>query len=151
NLILAQGAFDPVFAVSTYTNYSNSDYNGFRPNWGVADSFEWNSPPFETRADFEKAPVTRRFSSLKEFSEATGQEKHSVLVDYNLFRKVTPPDPKDPQQIYKPADYDFALKPDSAAVDAGVSLPNITDGFTGKAPDLGAYELGKPQPHYGPR
>ena len=30
-------------------------------------------------------------------------------------------------------------------------LPGINDGFTGKAPDLGAYELGKPTPHYGPR
>src|SRR5579872_5631879 len=37
NLILAQGAFDPVFAITTYTNYTNSDYNGFRPNQGVAD------------------------------------------------------------------------------------------------------------------
>jgi hypothetical protein len=89
--------------------------------------------------------------SLKEFSEVTGQEKHSVLVDYDLFRKVTPPDPTNPQRIYKPADYDFELNPDSAAVDAGVALPNITDGYTGKAPDLGAYELGKPRPHYGPR
>jgi len=30
-------------------------------------------------------------------------------------------------------------------------LPNITDGFLGKAPDLGAYEYGAPLPHYGPR
>jgi hypothetical protein len=44
NLILAQGAFDPVFAVTTYTNYSSSDYNGYRPNPNVSDSFEWNSP-----------------------------------------------------------------------------------------------------------
>ena len=39
----------------------------------------------------------------------------------------------------------------SAAVDAGVVIPNITDGFTGKAPDLGAYELGALLPQYGPR
>jgi hypothetical protein len=36
-------------------------------------------------------------------------------------------------------------------VDAGVRLPNVNDGFTGKAPDLGAYEVGEPVPHYGPR
>jgi hypothetical protein len=30
-------------------------------------------------------------------------------------------------------------------------LPNVTDGFSGKAPDLGAIELGQPMPHYGPR
>ncbi len=29
--------------------------------------------------------------------------------------------------------------------------PNVTDGYSGKAPDLGALELGAPLPHYGPR
>jgi len=32
-----------------------------------------------------------------------------------------------------------------------VALPTITDGFTGRAPDLGALEAGQPLPHYGPR
>ncbi len=31
---------------------------------------------------------------------------------------------------------------DSAAIDAGVEVAGITDGFKGKAPDLGAYEFG---------
>jgi len=151
NLILAQGAFDPVFAITTYTNYTTSDYNGFRPNPGVADSFEWNSPALGVAADFVTAPVTRRFRTLKEFSDATGQEKHSVLVDYDIFTNVRKPDMTDPQHVYKTDDFDFRLKPGSAAVDAGVELPGITDGFTGRAPDLGAYETGVPIPHYGPR
>ncbi|HEY7387112.1 MAG TPA: hypothetical protein VH640_01295 [Bryobacteraceae bacterium] len=62
NLILAQGAFDPVFAVTTYTNYSSSDYNGFRPNPDKADSFEWNSPAFGVVCRFRSksgaAPVS---------------------------------------------------------------------------------------------
>ena len=33
----------------------------------------------------------------------------------------------------------------SKAIDAGVILPGITDGFSGKAPDLGAYESGGPR------
>jgi hypothetical protein len=151
NLVLAQGAFDPVFAVTTYTNYTNSDYNGFRPNPNVADSFEWNTPAFERSADFQNPPVTRRFKSLREYSEATGQEKHSVLVDYDVFRKVQAPDKSDPQRVYTPEGFDFQLRPGSVAIDAGVVLPNITDGYTGKAPDLGAYESGLPVPHYGPR
>jgi hypothetical protein len=57
----------------------------------------------------------------------------------------------DPQRVYKTEDFDFQLKPGSAAVDAGIELPGVTDGFTGRAPDLGAYELGRPLPHYGPR
>lgn len=34
--------------------------------------------------------------------------------------------------------------PGSAAIDIGVELPGFTDGFKGKAPDLGAYEFGGP-------
>jgi hypothetical protein len=43
------------------------------------------------------------------------------------------------------------LKPGAAPVDRGVFLPNVTDGFSGRAPDIGALETGKPLPHYGPR
>ena len=31
-----------------------------------------------------------------------------------------------------------ASRPGAAAIDRGVALPNVTDGFTGRAPDLGA-------------
>ena len=55
------------------------------------------------------------------------------------------------QKVYKAEDFDFRLKPDSAAVDRGVALPNVNDGFGGKAPDLGALEVGQAPPHYGPR
>ncbi|MBA3707692.1 MAG: hypothetical protein H0W83_02585 [Planctomycetes bacterium] len=46
---------------------------------------------------------------------------------------------------------DLRLKKDSAAIDAGQPLANFSDGFAGKGPDLGAYELGAELPHYGPR
>ena len=92
----------------------------------------------------------RRFKTLKDYADATGQDRHSVLVDYDVFVKVTPPGP-DPRTLYKPADFDFQLRPGSVAVDAGVTLPGVNDGFTGRAPDLGAYEVGQPAPHYGPR
>ena len=45
----------------------------------------------------------------------------------------------------------MTLKAPCAALDAGAILPNINDGFVGTAPDLGAYELGRPVPTYGPR
>jgi hypothetical protein len=147
NLILAQGAFDPVFAITTYTNYTTSDYNGFRPNPGVADSFEWNSPALGVAADFVTTPLTRRFKTMKEFSDATGQEKHSVLVDYDIFTNVHKPDMTDPQHVYTTDGFDFRLKPGSAAIGAGIEIP----GITGSAPDLGAYETGVSIPHYGPR
>ena len=77
-----------------------------------------------------------------------------MLVDYDIFMKVTKLDAKDlatVQRLYKAEDLDFRLKPGSAAVDRGVALPNVTDGFTGGAPDLGALEVGQPVPIYGPR
>jgi hypothetical protein len=55
------------------------------------------------------------------------------------------------QRLYKAEDFDFRLKPGSAAVDRGVAIPNVTDGFAGAAPDLGALEAGQPMPIYGPR
>jgi hypothetical protein len=151
NLFLAQGAFDPVFAVTTYTNYSSSDYNGFRPNPDKADSFEWNSPEFGVAAAFGQNPVPRRYRSLQEYGQATGQDQHSVLLDYDAFVRVSKPDPSDPQRVYTPDGFDFGLRLGSPAIDAGVELPTITDGFTGRAPDLGAFESGRPAFHYGPR
>ncbi len=40
-----------------------------------------------------KARERRRFKTLKEYSDATGQDKHSVLVDYDVFVQVTRPVP----------------------------------------------------------
>jgi hypothetical protein len=151
NLILADGWSPQVLALRTYTNYSTSDYNGLRPNPGAEYSFEWDSPPSGALADYSGKLPTRRFKTLEEYVGASGEDKHSVRVDFDAFVNVGIPDKSDPQHLYSPEDFDFGLRPGSAAVDAGVELPTITDGFTGKAPDLGAYELGAPLPHYGPR
>jgi hypothetical protein len=151
NLVISQEEADPVFAVGTYTSYSTSDYNAFRLNPGRAGAFEWNTPAAGVLADYKTAPVVHRYNTLKEYSDTSGNEKHSVLVDFDTFVNVTMPDKTDPQRLYKPDGLDFRLKPGSAAIDAGVELPTITDGFTGKAPDIGAYESGRPMPQYGPR
>ncbi len=151
NLFLGDGFADPLLTLSTYTNYSTSDYNGFRPNPGVTDAFEWNSPAFGVAADYEGKQVARHFQSLEEYQKATQQEQHSILIDFDIFVNVRIPDKSDPQHLYKPDDVDFRLKPGSRAIDAGIALPSITDNFTGRAPDLGAYELDRPLPHYGPR
>src|SRR5271170_2109963 len=151
NLILSDGWADPVFNLRTFTNYSSSDYNGFRPNPVVDNSFEWTSPDFATPADFVGKLVTRNFKSLKEYQDATKQDQHSVLIDYDIFGNAKMPDKSDPQRLYNPEDFDFRLKPGSVAIDAGIVLPTINDDFSGGAPDLGAYELDRPLPHYGPR
>ncbi len=83
----------------------------------------------------------RSFGSLDEYSKATQQDRHSLTLDYDIFVNVPPLDAKDTknvQRLYKAEDLDFRLKPASAAVDHGMVLPNITDGYTGQQPDLGA-------------
>ena len=45
NLFLGENSAPAIFSVNTFTNYTSSDYNGFRPNPGAPFSFAWNSPP----------------------------------------------------------------------------------------------------------
>jgi hypothetical protein len=149
NLILGQGAADAVFAVETTTNYSTSDYNGFRPNPDAEAAFVWTSPPFGTEVRYDELE-TRRYDTLANYSEATGNDTHSVLIDYGDLEDVPPLDRSNPGVLHDPAAIDFRLRPGSAAIDAGVILPGINDGANGP-PDLGAYELGEPVPVYGPR
>ena len=180
NLILGENSSPAIFSVSTYTNYTSSDYNGFRVNPGADVSFQWTSPPWNIAADYrgllrgagdagegsgagrggaagragEPSLQVRRFATLSEYSQATRQDQHSITVDYDAFVNVQKLDAKDRQHVqtlYKAEDFDFRLKPGAAAVDRGVALANVTDGFTGQAPDLGALESGQAPPHYGPR
>jgi hypothetical protein len=159
NLILGQNARGPVFAIDTLTPWSDSDYNGFYANAGaIANTdapaeyaFQWNSPAAGAAVDYTSAREVRRFKTLADYSKATGQDRHSREVDYSIFANAAAPDFSLPTKLYTPAEVDLTLAPRSRAVDAGVELPGITDGFTGKAPDLGAYEYGVELPHYGPR
>ena len=177
NLFLGENSAPAIFSINTYTNYSSSDYNGFRPNPGAASSFQWNSPPTSVPADYTlvtanpqgaaaaaggggtAAPAARRlesraFATLSDYSAATKQDQHSVLVDYDIFVNVPRLDAQDRarvQKVYKAEEYDFGLRAGAAAIDRGIQLPNVTTGFAGVAPDLGALERGQVAPHYGPR
>jgi hypothetical protein len=159
NLILGENALPAIFNVTTFTQYTSSDYNGFRPNPGVDASFRWNAPRTGVAADYNRMGYmaelqAREFATLEEFARATGNDRNSVLVDYDVFLNVPRLDAQDEetvQKLYEFADLDFRLRPGSAAVDRGTALPTVTDGFQGRAPDLGALELGAPLPVYGPR
>jgi hypothetical protein len=151
NLILGRSEAPELFSVDSFTSYSTSDYNGFRPNEDAENSFIWVAPPAAKGVDYTGERESRTFKTLQAYSDATQQDKHSVLVDYDVFQKASPPDRSNPRRLYKPEDFDFRLRPGSKAEDAGVRLPGVNDGFAGRAPDLGAYEAGQPLPHYGPR
>jgi hypothetical protein len=169
NLILAQNATGgfgggdasspAVFGFTTYTNYTSSDYNGFSPNANAPFAFQWNSPAWTVAADYasrgHNAQIeTRRFKTLDEYQMATHQDAHSLLIGYESFMNVPRLDGHDVktvQKLYDAKDIDFRLKAGSPAIDRGIPLPNVTDVFAGRAPDLGAVEFGEVPPHYGPR
>jgi hypothetical protein len=173
NLVLNQGAGEKLISMSTYTNYSVLDYNGYRPNDTIpgmaAPGFaQWAHPPYNVLADYTSSHlITDQFPTLGAFQQGTGQDLHSILIDWNVFTNAASPGPAYcltsqgcngmayALAIYPPpapgTGIDLTLRPGSAAIDRGVVIPNVTDGFTGAAPDLGAYEFGKPIPHYGPR
>lgn len=90
---------------------------------------------------------TVSFVGLAEMKTKT-TEKHGVQLDLGAFAAavVYPTSPLPAKAVPN-----LQLKGGSPAVDVGVVLPNIDDGYAGAAPDLGAYELGRPVPAYGPR
>ena len=119
------------------TAYSTMDYNAYRRN-EPNRLLKWTSHNGNVG----------RYQSIEEFFKATGLEEHGILADYDIFVSAGPPEKG---RTCEPGDYDLRLKKNANVVDAGIALPQITDGFAGKAPDLGCYELGQEPPHYGPR
>jgi hypothetical protein len=152
NLFL--GRDTPGRGIMTWANGTDafsSDYNGFRPNKGVIEQYSWLAPGAGQRLYEPRNEDWKRFATLAEFRAATQQEIHGIEVDYGDFERLSPPDPANRHAVYHALDLNFRLKTTSKAVDAGVSLPTVNDGFNGRAPDLGALEVGKPDPCYGPR
>ncbi len=110
---------------------TNLDYDGFDWN-GYSLAFKWGE----------------RYPDLPSFQAATGLETHAIHIDKNTCFEAL--DIPNPPPAPMPIQY-ITLKPTCNAVDAGVALANINDDFLGAAPDLGAYEVGAPLPHYGVR
>jgi len=152
NLFL--GRDTPGRGIMTWANGTDaysSDYNGFRPNKGADPQYRWLSPKPGTNL-YEPTPQDwRGFSKLTELNQATHQEAHGIEVDFDIFEQLSPPDPALRHAVYHAMDLNFRLKASSKAVDAGVIIPTVNDGFLGRAPDLGAIEVGKQATKYGPR
>ncbi len=98
----------------------------------------------------------KSFRKPAEFHEASGLAEGAVGVTFDDFVNAPNPhgferQPPHTIRIVDPATVDLRLKSESGAIDAAALIPNVNDDFTGHGPDLGAYEHGKPLPHYGPR
>jgi hypothetical protein len=92
-----------------------------------------------------------RYATMEEARAKAPVYKHATAVDPATAFASGVKAPEDEKKQFDLAVNDLRLKAGSAAIDAGEALPGINDGFAGKAPDLGAYELGAEMPHYGPR
>jgi regulation of enolase protein 1 (concanavalin A-like superfamily) len=108
------------------------DYDGF--DWGVAEyPWVWNDAIYY---------------DLESFAQASGHERNGIRISkeacFQDFQMHGPaPTPVPPHVMW--------LQPGCNAVDAGVALPNVNEGFRGSAPDMGAHEYGAALPHYGLR
>ncbi len=126
-------------------------------NWYAWENGSGGSPDWRTNLDYDgfdwgnyiyAIKWGARYSDLDSFYQATGLQQHAIRVDKDsCFTKINIPQSP---PVSMPFQY-LTLKPDCNAVDKGVVLANINDGYKGSAPDLGAYEVGAALPHYGPR
>lgn len=132
----------------TYGGYGNGD--GDVLSLSAADStcsFDYDGFGSDGTNKFTGGIGSVTFSSLAELKAGT-TEKNAVELGLDTFA-ATIPFPEDPYGAV--TQQDLQLKAGSAAVDKGVALANVNDGFSGSAPDLGAYEIGTAPPEYGPR
>jgi Chondroitinase B len=109
------------------------DYDGFFPD-GIVDFNFTGYVKYNTFGEARTAVPTF--------------EPHGIVLTSPIFASglTAPAD-------YKPvlAAQDVTLAAGSNAIDKGLVLTNVNDGFSGTSPDLGAYELGCAVPIYGPR
>lgn len=136
-------------ATSTYS----SDYNGFRPNRGVDAQYNWMAPtqPGQTLY-YNKPEDWKSFPTLAALRAATGQEAHGVELDFDIFEKMTPPDPAPQKRQRRLPQHGPQLPPPPRLEGHRRRTTPAHDqrqlhGHT----QPGALELGQPAPHYGPR
>lgn len=120
-----------VMAVATAQPTCDFDYDGYGSTNGM----------------FAGRYGALRFTSLTQL-QTMSTEAHAVSLDLMVFA-ASVAYPSNPFPALMPAD--LRLRAGGAAVDRGVGLANVNDGFAGGAPDLGAFEQGSTPPAYGPR
>jgi hypothetical protein len=114
--------------MSTVLNLAVIDYNGWLPDGQFRFGTTWNSfASLQANSPYE---ANGRLLNGAPFDPAV-----TIPASFTTFM----------QPIYA------TLRAGTNAVDAGVRLPNVNDGFAGAGPDLGAIELGATPPRYGPR
>jgi len=142
NLILGGRLNEPTFTTDYSFPGADFDYDGYNRVNGTSNLVRYGGASYPTLAAF----YTNR-----------GHEAAGVEVGLPDF--VSAVLPHHPEWNYSSGygapyavtDIDLRLSTASAAIDRGVPLANVNDGFSGSAPDLGCYERGRAVPGFGPR
>ena len=119
-------------------------YSGVGIHWRTDldfDGFYWHP---DTDYPFYWGGVN--YPSFDAFVAGTGLEPNGIVVEINTcfeFFDLPLTGPIPAQHM--------TLAAGSGAIDAGIPLSNINDGFNGQNPDLGVFEYGELLPVYGPR
>ena len=150
-LIVEAGVASHYFEVGGNLFVGPSSPAGRVVNWDAPidnGTFDGNGyfPDGVFRFEFRPDPATDypSFAAL----QAGGVETSGRILTQPIFASgLVPP----PSYATTMAAQDVTLDASSNAVDAGATLSNLNDTFTGAAPDLGALELGCPLPVYGIR
>ena len=90
------------------------------------------------------------FSARADGRSAGGGQCRDTRGFYRRAVEVKATDGANPRKLYTPQGQDFSMRSHSPAIDTGIELPTVTDGFTEKAPDLRAYDFSSTPPCYGP-
>ena len=110
------------------------------PEPGREGQYAWLGPRKGERLYEPTTDDWKTFATLADLRAATGQETHGVEVDFDIFEKLVPPDPAQRHAVYHAMDLNFALKPTSKAVDAGVLIPTVNDVFKGQRRTLARWK-----------
>ncbi|HMO18415.1 MAG TPA: right-handed parallel beta-helix repeat-containing protein [Oligoflexia bacterium] len=129
NLYVVPGA--PVWnttpwAATTAMTASSYYQNDWRTDVDF-DGFAWNG---NTAIVWDGT----NYNTLDSFSNAIGIQENAIKITHDDF-------------VNYPTD--FRLKQNTPAVNSGDIVPGVNNNYLGVAPDRGAYEFGKPIPHYG--
>lgn len=109
-----------------------TDYAFYHENSGDEPLFEDYDLLYSTGSRLVRYQGTS-YDTLADYFAGTGQCEHGLNA---------------PPAFLDEAGEDYRLSEASPAVDVGLPIPGINDGFAGAAPDIGAFELGAEEPEW---
>jgi hypothetical protein len=131
-------------AGGTYGGYSTGSGRVVDLSSLVTSGSSLNYNGYGSESGFNGRIGATSFSSLSQMRGSTSEANGQQISRSSVFAQ-TVAYPSAPMSRYPLPD--LRLAAGTAAVDTGEVIPNINDGFTGSAPDLGAFErAGTPPP-----